>query len=40
MDKTTREVRRSYWKNITRQCQNRLEGMSAKQWMNDKIPYN
>ncbi|HHV11293.1 MAG TPA: IS66 family insertion sequence element accessory protein TnpB [Clostridiales bacterium] len=35
MDKTTHEVRRSHWKNIIEQCQNRPEGMSAKQWMTD-----
>lgn len=33
MDKTTHEVRRLHWKNIIEQCQNRQEGMSAKQWM-------
>lgn len=33
MDKTTHEVRRLRWKNIIEQCQNRPEGMSAKQWM-------
>lgn len=35
MDKTTHEVRRSRWKNIIEQCQNRPKGMSAKQWLND-----
>jgi putative transposase len=28
-------VRRSRWKNIIDQCQNRPEGTSAKQWLND-----
>ena len=31
MDKTTHEVRRSGWMNIIEQCQNRPEGISAKQ---------
>ena len=35
MDKTTHEVRRSHWKNIIEQCQNRPERMSAKRWLND-----
>jgi putative transposase len=35
MDKTTHEVRRSHWKNIIVQCQNRPEGISVKQWLSD-----
>lgn len=35
MDKSTHEVRRLRWKNIIAQCQNRPEGMSAKQWLAD-----
>jgi putative transposase len=35
MDKTTHELRRSHWKNIIEQCQNRPEGISAKQWLSN-----
>jgi putative transposase len=33
MDISTHEVRRIRWKNIITQCQNRPEGMNAKQWL-------
>ncbi len=35
MDQITHDVRRANWLNIIRQCQNRPEGMTAKQWMAD-----
>lgn len=35
MDQITHDVRRANWLNIIRQCQNRPEGMTAKQWMTD-----
>ena len=35
MDKCTHEVRMEYWKNIITQCQNRPEGQTAKQWMDE-----
>lgn len=35
MDKSTREVRLAYWKDIVRQCEARPEGQSASQWLAD-----
>ena len=35
MDQITHDVRRSNWLNTIKQCQNRPEGMTAKQWMSD-----
>lgn len=35
MDQITHNVRRSNWLNTIKQCQNRPEGMTAKQWMSD-----
>lgn len=35
MDQITHDVRRANWLSIIRQCQNRPEGMTAKQWMSD-----
>ncbi|MCM1097629.1 MAG: IS66 family insertion sequence element accessory protein TnpB [Ruminococcus flavefaciens] len=35
MDQITHDVRRTNWLNIIQQCQNRPEGMTAKQWMSD-----
>lgn len=35
MDQITHDVRRSNWLNTINQCQNRPEGMTAKQWMSD-----
>ena len=36
MDKCTHEVRKQYWKNIIGQCLKRPEGMTAKQWLDEK----
>jgi hypothetical protein len=33
MDQITHTMRYSRWKDIILQCQNRLAGMSIKQWM-------
>ena len=33
MDQLTHTVRRSNWINIVRQCQDRLAGTTAKQWL-------
>lgn len=35
MDQITHDVRRANWLSIIKQCQNRPEGMTAKQWMAD-----
>jgi putative transposase len=35
MDQTTHKVRAEYWKGIIKECQNRPESMSAKQWMKE-----
>ncbi|MDE7225153.1 MAG: hypothetical protein K2O34_15410 [Acetatifactor sp.] len=35
MDQITHDIRHSNWLNIIPQCQSRLEGMTAKQWMSD-----
>ena len=35
MDKITHDVRSSQWLEIITQCQNRPEGTTAKQWMDD-----
>lgn len=35
MDQITHDVRRSNWLNTIKQCQNRPEGMTAKQWISD-----
>ena len=35
MDEITHEVRLSNWKEIISQCENRKEGVSAKQWLLD-----
>lgn len=35
MDKTTYDIRRSHWRNIIEQCQNRSAGISAKKWLNE-----
>ncbi len=35
MDKCTTEVRRQYWKGIIAQCQARLQGQSAKAWLEE-----
>ena len=35
MDQITHDVRGSQWLEIITQCQNRLEGTTAKQWMAD-----
>lgn len=35
MDQCTHEVRKQYWKNIISQCQQRPEGQTAQQWMNE-----
>ena len=33
MDKTTHKIRHMHWNEIITQCQNRPEGMNAKQWL-------
>lgn len=35
MDKCTHEVRVAYWRNIIQGCQQRPEGQSAKQWLDE-----
>lgn len=35
MDKITHEVRLANWKTIVDECNNRPEGMSAKQWLSE-----
>lgn len=35
MDQCTREVRLQHWKNIISQCQQRPQGQTAKQWMDE-----
>lgn len=35
MDQTTHNVRRANWLTIIAQCQERPEGISAKQWLSD-----
>lgn len=35
MDKSTHEIRLAQWKQIIEECQNRPEGQSAKQWLNE-----
>ena len=35
MDQITHTVRYSMWKDILLQCQNRPDGMSAKQWLKE-----
>ena len=35
MDQITHTVRYSMWKDILFQCQNRPDGMSAKQWLKE-----
>ena len=35
MDQITHDVRSSQWLEVITQCQNRQEGITAKQWMAD-----
>jgi len=35
MDQSTHDVRRTYWQDIVKQCQNRPLGMTTKQWLED-----
>lgn len=35
MDQTTHAMRQSMWKDILIQCQNRPDGITAKQWLNE-----
>lgn len=35
MDKSTHNIRRANWLNIITQCQNRPNGITAKQWLQD-----
>lgn len=35
MDKCTHEVRAAHWRNIIQGCQQRPEGQSAKQWLDE-----
>lgn len=35
MDKSTHNIRRANWLNIVTQCQNRPNGITAKQWLED-----
>lgn len=36
MDQSTNEVRMAYWLTIAKQCQNRPNGQSARQWLDRK----
>ena len=35
MDQTTHDVRRANWVTIIKQCQERPEGVTVKQWLSD-----
>ena len=35
MDQSIHDIRRANWLNIVHQCQERSEGVSAKQWLSD-----
>jgi putative transposase len=35
MDQITHDIRRTNWLNIIHQCQNRPEGVTARQWLSD-----